>query len=86
MWSYLSKLPASYGKPLRDEAAKFRLSCLIWMAGILLLLVPMATLIDLPISRWFSHEPLPREVGRALEMSRVYAHGTGIFLIPSNRL
>jgi membrane-associated phospholipid phosphatase len=51
------------------------------MAGITLLLVPMATLIDLPISRWFSHEPFPREVGSVLDLARVYAHGSGIFLI-----
>ena len=70
-----------YGTPLRDEAAKFRLASLLWMAGITLLLVPMATLIDLPISRWFVDDPLPREIGSALDLARIYAHGSGIFLI-----
>jgi membrane-associated phospholipid phosphatase len=57
------------------------MASLLWMAGITLLLVPMATLIDVPIARWFSHEPLPREVTNALDFSLVYAHGMGIFLI-----
>lgn len=74
------KLPM-YGRPLREEAARFRMAALLWMAGITFLLVPMATLIDVPIARWFSHDPLPREVGDALDFSRVYAHGSGIFLI-----
>ena len=74
------KLPM-YGRPLREEAARFRMAALLWMAGITFLLVPMATLIDVPIARWFSHDPLPREVGDALDFSLVYAHGSGIFLI-----
>ncbi|MGI9474852.1 MAG: phosphatase PAP2 family protein [Rubripirellula sp.] len=74
------KLPA-YGRPLREEAARFKMAALLWMAGITFLLVPMTTLIDVPIARWFSHDPLPREVGDALDFSLVYAHGSGIFLI-----
>jgi membrane-associated phospholipid phosphatase len=70
-----------YGRPLRDEAAQFRMASLLWMAGITLLLVPMATLVDVPIARWFSHQPLAREVSDALDMSLVYSHGSGIFLI-----
>lgn len=75
-----SKFPI-YGRPLREEAARFKMAALLWMAGITFLLVPMATLIDVPIARWFSHDPLPREVGDALDFSLVYAHGSGIFLI-----
>jgi membrane-associated phospholipid phosphatase len=69
------------GRPRCDEAARFRLACLLWLSGILLLLVPMATLIDLPIARWFSGGQLPGELGRMLELSSLYAHGSGIFLI-----
>ena len=29
------------------------MASLLWMAGITLLLVPMATLMDVPIARWF---------------------------------
>ncbi len=51
------------------------------MAGIALLMVPLMTLVDVPISRWFSKDPLPSEVGDALDLIIIYAHGTGIFLI-----
>jgi membrane-associated phospholipid phosphatase len=68
-------------RPLADEAAKFRVGSLLWLAGISLLLVPMASLIDVQIARWFSHDPLPREVGDVLDLSIIYAHGSGIFLI-----
>ncbi len=54
---------------------------LLWMAGIAILLVPMTTLIDIPIARWFSHDPLPRELGDALDLTIVYSHGSGVFLI-----
>jgi membrane-associated phospholipid phosphatase len=68
-------------RPLSDEAAKFRTVSLLWLAGISLLLVPMASLIDVPIARWFSHDPLSRELGDVLDLSLIYAHGSGIFLI-----
>ncbi len=64
-----------------DEAAKFRTVSLLWLAGISLLLVPMASLIDVQVARWFSHDPLSRELGDVLDLSLVYAHGSGIFLI-----
>jgi membrane-associated phospholipid phosphatase len=70
-----------HGRQIRDEAAKFRITSLLWMAGISFLIVPMTTLIDVPIARWFSRDPLPREVGQALDLSLVYAHGSGIFAI-----
>ncbi len=69
------------GRPLSDITAKFRMASLLWMACICMLLVPMATLIDVPISRWFSELSLPREVVDTLDFSLVYAHGTGIFFI-----
>ncbi len=68
-------------RPLSDEAAKFRVASLLWLAGISLLLVPMASLIDVQIARWFSHDPLSRELGDVLDLSLIYAHGSGIFLI-----
>lgn len=64
-----------------SEKAQFRMVCLLWMAGICLLMAPMATLIDVPIARWFSHNQLPREIADALDFSILYAHGSGIFLI-----
>ncbi len=70
-----------FGSPQICVSANFRIASLLWMAGIAILLVPMITLVDVPIARWFSHDPLPREVGDALDLSILYAHGTGIFLI-----
>ncbi|MFK8113868.1 MAG: phosphatase PAP2 family protein [Rubripirellula sp.] len=57
------------------------MASLLWMAGITLLLVPMATLIDIPIAKWFGNGSLTREVGDTLELARIYAHGSGVFLI-----
>ncbi|TWU47234.1 PAP2 superfamily protein [Rubripirellula tenax] len=72
---------AVFGKPIAEEVAKFRMATLLWMAGITILMVPLATLVDVPISRWFSHAPLSKEIGQVLDLSSYYAHGTGVFLI-----
>ncbi len=64
-----------------SELKSFRLTGLLWMAGICLLMAPMATLVDIPIARWFSHNRLPKEIADALEISLLYSHGIGIFLI-----
>ena len=69
------------GCPQSCETLQFRIASLLWMAGIALLLVPMGTLVDVPIARWFSFDPLPEEVGDFLDLSIIYAHGSGIFLI-----
>ncbi len=66
---------------LQDETAHFRLVRLLWLAGISLLLVPIATVIDVPIARWFAGNPLSRDVSDSLDLSQVYAHGSGVFLI-----
>lgn len=66
---------------MAEAEARFRLASLLWMAGISLLLVPLATLIDVPIARWFSHDPLPKEVSQGLDLASFYAHGTGVFLM-----
>jgi membrane-associated phospholipid phosphatase len=63
------------------ERGNFRITSLLWMASIALLLVPITTLIDVPIARWFATDPLPGQLGDALDLSLVYAHGTGIFFI-----
>ncbi|MEM1069400.1 MAG: phosphatase PAP2 family protein [Planctomycetota bacterium] len=64
-----------------DQAAQFKMASLLWMAGICLLMAPMATLFDVPLARWFSHNQLPNEIADALDISLMYAHGSGIFLI-----
>jgi membrane-associated phospholipid phosphatase len=57
------------------------MASLLWVSGITLLLVPMATLVDMPIARWFARQPLPDLVGDTLDLVLFYAHGSGITLI-----
>ncbi|MGB0597399.1 MAG: phosphatase PAP2 family protein [Rubripirellula sp.] len=64
-----------------NDRVSFRLIGLLWMAGICLLMVPVATLVDIPVARWFSHNRLPKEIADSLEISLLYSHGIGIFLI-----
>lgn len=47
----------------------------------LLLTVPITTLVDIPIAHWFAVNQLPRELGNAIELSRVFSHGGSIALI-----
>lgn len=68
-------------RPPREETRKFHLAALLWLSVISLLLVPMATLLDIPIARWCQEDVLPQEVGKMLDLSLIYAHGSGIFLI-----
>ena len=75
------RLHAMHHRPSHAEAARFRLGTLLWFAAITLLLVPMATLLDIPIAKWFAEEPLPSWIGLTLEGLLFYAHGTGITLI-----
>ncbi|MCC9602392.1 phosphatase PAP2 family protein [Stieleria sp. JC731] len=60
---------------------RFRLSTLFGIGLMLLLCVPIVTLIDVPIARWFASDPLPREVYNAVELMRVFSHGSGVFLV-----
>ncbi len=68
-------------RPPREETRKFHLAALLWLSVISLLLVPMATLLDIPIARWCQADVLPQEIGKMLDLSLIYAHGSGIFLI-----
>ena len=64
-----------------ETAGSFRMVSLLWMSGIALLMVPMATLFDVPIARWFLHKPLPEFVGQILNFSVYYSQGSGVFLV-----
>jgi membrane-associated phospholipid phosphatase len=66
---------------LSETSVEFRLARLLWLAGISLLFIPIATLLDVPIARWFAGDPLSRDITDALDLSLVYAHGSGVFLI-----
>ena len=68
-------------RPVSEEAERFGTASLLWVACITLLLVPMATLLDMPIARWFAADPLPDIVGDVLDYSLIYAHGSGIALM-----
>lgn len=46
-----------------------------------MLSVPMITLADVSIARWFVADPLPRELRSALELMLVFSHGSGVVLI-----
>ena len=67
--------------PPTSPSASIRTSVLLCFAGMLLLSVPMVTLIDIPVARWFATDPLPREFRNALELMRVFSHGSGVFLV-----
>ena len=68
-------------RPPREETQKFHLAALLWLSCISMLLVPMATLLDIPIARWCHADLLPQEFSKMLNLSLIYAHGGGIFLI-----
>ena len=68
-------------QPLEEENRDFRVSALLWFAGIMLLTVPMVTLVDVPVARWFATKPLPREFSDALDLMQVVSHGGGIAMI-----
>ncbi|MDB4622048.1 phosphatase PAP2 family protein [Rubripirellula sp.] len=68
-------------RPPQEETRKFHLAALLWLSIISLLLVPMATLLDVPIARWCHADHLPQEFSKMLDLSLIYAHGSGIFLI-----
>ncbi|QDV46258.1 PAP2 superfamily protein [Stieleria neptunia] len=67
--------------PTEGTGASFRVSALLWFAGMLLLSVPMITLIDISVARWFSGDPLPREFRSGLELMQIFSHGSGVFLV-----
>src|SRR6056297_1359693 len=64
-----------------DAATLDRPTALLWLAGLSFLCVPLMTLIDVPISRWFVRDPFPRELTEALELTRIFSHGGGVFVI-----
>ena len=64
-----------------ENTVSFRLASLLWIAGIAMLMVPMATLFDVSVARWIATEPLPGYVQRGLDLSGYYAQGSGVFLM-----
>lgn len=64
-----------------DSEAQFRRMSLLWMAGITLSLVPVATLVDVPIARWFRADPLPPIVRSGLEATANYGDALGVLMV-----
>jgi membrane-associated phospholipid phosphatase len=54
---------------------------LLWAVVFAGFSVPLATLIDIPLARWFEFDPFPGDFVRTLELIRFYAHGSGVFFI-----
>ena len=60
------------------------MASLLWVSCITLLLVPMATLLDMPIARWFAQRPLPEIVGdvaRPVHRSTPTVSGIALILV-----
>ncbi|TWT79252.1 PAP2 superfamily protein [Planctomycetes bacterium CA13] len=70
-----------FGGAHADEFAPFRTTSLMWISGIALLSVPMLTLVDVSVGRWFARVKLPREIDELLDLTSFFSHGMGIFLI-----
>ncbi|QDS91787.1 PAP2 superfamily protein [Roseimaritima multifibrata] len=66
-----------YREPTSDIATP-AMRVVLWSSFIALMLVPVVTLVDLPIARWFASDPLATEVGKAVQLSEVYSHGIGV--------
>ncbi|MGB7347737.1 MAG: phosphatase PAP2 family protein [Pirellulaceae bacterium] len=72
-----------FGAKPANRGTLYRTGTLLWLAGIALLSVPMVTLVDVPIARWFAGEPMSRKFDDALDMMQLFSHGWGIFLVLS---
>lgn len=64
-----------------EATTVYRPITLFYMAAITALLVPVLTLIDTPVSAYLESSDLPRDFVSALELSLVFSHGTGVFLV-----
>ena len=59
----------------------YRPSTLLWLSLFAFLTVPLLTLFDVPIARWFNNAEMPSELYSALDLTLVFSHGIGVFLI-----
>lgn len=79
-WSH-----ASVSTAILRESSGFsivqRPGLLLWAALFAMLCVPLFTLIDVPVARWFDQQPFSTDFSDAIELTRGYAHGSGVFFI-----
>jgi len=64
-----------------ESTTVYRPITLFYMASITALLVPVLTLVDAPVSAYLESSNFPRDFVSALELSLVFSHGTGVFLV-----
>jgi len=67
--------------PSRSLSVVQRPGLLLWAASVAMLCVPLFTLIDVPVARWFDQGPFSSDFSDAIELTRGYAHGSGVFFI-----
>ncbi len=72
-----------FGVKPSNKGTLYRTGTLLWLAGIAILSVPMVTLIDVPIARWFESEPFSTKFGDALDLMQLFSHGWGICMVLS---
>lgn len=69
------------GRLYLPDGEIFRLRALLWLAMMVLLLIPMATLLDVSVARWFDGDPISRDLRGGLDLMRVFSDGSGVVLI-----
>ena len=78
-------VPAALPLPLINRSLSLDLQkrpgLLLWSVVFAAFSVPLATLIDIPLARWFDTDPFPGDFVRTMELVRFYAHGSGVFFI-----
>lgn len=81
--------PPRVASPIRPESnpaameatTLYRPITLVYMAAIMAMMVPVLTLIDAGVAAFFTTSPLPRDLDSTLELSLIFSHGTGVFLV-----
>lgn len=64
-----------------EATTLYRPVTLVYMAAIMGMMVPVLTLVDAGVAAFFDSSPLPRDLVSALELSLIFSHGTGVFLV-----
>ena len=72
-----------YTEPIEHESTR-TMRLMLWGAFIALLLVPVVTLIDIPIARWFASDPLPSDVDQD-KTRATYKGGVLTIVLPKSK-
>ncbi|WP_218933783.1 phosphatase PAP2 family protein [Rubripirellula lacrimiformis] len=70
--------------PVRSTDSVFgslRLLTLLWGSMVAVLMIPLTTLIDVPIATWVSENPMPGWGQNVLGVAALYSQGLGVLLI-----